>query len=117
MNIDIYKIPLGIPIDDVRRGLIKDERLEANIIQFADELKEEDVETWIYEKNMIVTENGYYVSVYREEISNDTKYIELCERTIKHLIGIIQVKQLQSHFNPEVLKDAYTIKNIHTNKK
>ena len=46
--------------------LIDDEILHEAIIRYREDLKKENIETWITIKNMIVTEDGYKVALDEE---------------------------------------------------
>lgn len=69
---------------------------------------------------MIVTEVGYKVAMYKEdkeESSITNQYIDMCEKTISHLITLIFTKKLEKNFSSKVLKDAIKIRNINIKRK
>ena len=114
-------LPLTTSFDEVKKMTIEEDTLNKAIQDYSSKLAEQDIETWVIEHNMIVTEKGYYIALFAEEEqdfnNNKDKYIELCERTVKHLIGIIIKRKLHENFDRGVLNDALLIKNRMLNQK
>lgn len=113
-DIGFYTIPLKHPIEEVRKGLSDDELLHDAIVYYVDQLAEKDIETWLIEKNMAVTEDGYKIALpKKEETPIIDKYMDLCEKTIVHLMTLIGEKNLAKYFAPDELKVAREIIKIH----
>lgn len=119
VEVELYKIPLSNKIEDIRAGLINDPRLEQVVRDYAEELAKQDIETWLYDRNMIVTEKGYIVAIFKEEkslLGTQDNYIEMCEKVIHHLISTIQINKLYEYFNKDILNDALLIRSMLKNK-
>lgn len=111
-DILFFTIPLEMDVEKLRAGLQDVEELNKAILEYSDKLAEDDIETWVVEKNLIVTEDGYKVAMYSEEVA-EIPYEEKCEVIIKHLITLITKNDLQRFFSGEVLNDALHVKNIY----
>lgn len=70
MEIDILIIscPLSIKKEVVYSALKDDELLINEIIKFSDYKANNGVETFKQRLNMIVTEEGYYLAVYEDDV-------------------------------------------------
>ena len=66
IKVIFYTIPLKIKMEELESVLIDDEILHEAIICYREDLKKENIETWITNKNMIVTEDGYKVALDEE---------------------------------------------------
>ena len=66
IKVIFYTIPLKIKMEELESVLIDDEILHEAIIRYREDLKKENIETWITNKNMIVTEDGYKVALDEE---------------------------------------------------
>ena len=66
IKVIFYTIPLKIKMEELESILIDDEILHEAIIRYREDLKKENIETWITNKNMIVTEDGYKVALDEE---------------------------------------------------
>ena len=66
IKVIFYTIPLKIKMEELESVLIDDEILHEAIIRYREDLKKENIETWITIKNMIVTEDGYKVALDEE---------------------------------------------------
>lgn len=125
-DVGFYAIPLTVDIEEVRKGLSDDVLLNKAIKYYTGQLAADGVEVWSIEKNMAVTERGYFVALYeKEEKENEVseekslteKYIDLCERTVAHLISLIYDNKLGTYFDKQVLEDAKKIRLIHSKRK
>lgn len=70
MNKEIYCFPLNtekVAVTAIREFMEEDKELEEYITTYSEMLKKDDIETWERDKNMIVTEKGYYIAVYGNE--------------------------------------------------
>jgi hypothetical protein len=117
-EIGFYKISLDKKLDEVRKGLLNDPLLHDAILYHSDQLAENDIETWLVEKNMIVTEEGYKVAMYEEDNTGVFhKYIDMCGSAIQNLIALIEEKNLSRYFSSDDLKIAREIIRIHLKRK
>ena len=66
IKVIFYTIPLKIKMEELESVLIDDEILHEAIIRYREDLKKENIETWLTNKNMIVTEDGYKVALDEE---------------------------------------------------
>lgn len=69
---DIYIIhaELSANKEDIySAGLIDDEELITSINEYKKDLDEENVEIFKQDKNILITENGYYIAVYETDLS------------------------------------------------
>lgn len=66
IKVIFYTIPLKIKMEELKSVLIDDEILHEAIIRYREDLKKENIETWITNKNIIVTEDGYKVALDEE---------------------------------------------------
>lgn len=61
-----YKAPLSNKYEDVEKAMIDDPILNNEIKYRSKELAKENIETFKIEKNVIVTEKGYYIALYEK---------------------------------------------------
>lgn len=69
VNVIFYSTPLSEKLEDMKAALLEDLVLHEAIKWYSQELAKEDIETFMIDKNMIVTENGYKFAL-REETVN-----------------------------------------------
>jgi len=69
-NIIIVKASLGIKANDIFNDntLFDDENLIESILDYADELKENNVEIFKHDKNIIATSDGYFCAFYERDL-------------------------------------------------
>ena len=120
-KINFYQIPLKIELEEVMKGRIEDSLLHRAAKEYSEELAAQNIETWVTEGNILITEGGYIVALYDEEslkepedqfAPNEEKYINALERIVKHFLGVTMAKKLQGYFSPEIINDALLVKNI-----
>lgn len=119
MEIQFYKIPLSERIEEIRKTTFKNDILHKAIVEYSEELAQDNIETWVVENNMIVTESGYIVALFKDEsnmVGSQTEYLDTCEKVVEHLISRIQFHKLYNYFDKEVINDALLIRNMIKNK-
>lgn len=69
-NIIIVKASLVIKANDIFNDntLFDDDNLIESILDYADELKENNVEIFKHDKNIIATSSGYYCAFYERDL-------------------------------------------------
>ena len=61
-----YKAPLSNKYEDVEKALIDDPILNNEIKLRSQQLAKENIETFKIDKNILVTEKGYYIAIYEK---------------------------------------------------
>lgn len=65
--VQIISIPLSTEketLDKLKDYVEGDENLNKLILEYKDELAKKDIETWVVDRNMITTEDGYKIALY-----------------------------------------------------
>lgn len=68
VNVIFYSTPLTEKLEDMKAALLDDPILHEAIKWYSNELKKEDIETFMIDKNMIVTESGYKFALREETV-------------------------------------------------
>ena len=69
-KIIFYNVDFNVKLEEMQEFLVDDEKLIKAILWYKDKLEKENIETWLVDKNMIVTEQGYKLAV-AEQFSKD----------------------------------------------
>lgn len=68
-EIVFYSTELSVPYEEVKREMtIKDEFLNKAVCNWVSDLTKENIECWLIEDNIAVTETGYKFCIYRDMI-------------------------------------------------
>ena len=65
-KIIFYDVDFSVKLEEMQEFLVDDEKLIKAILWYKDKLEKENIETWLVDKNMIVTEQGYKLAVTEE---------------------------------------------------
>lgn len=69
-KIIFYNVDFNVKLEEMQEFLVDDEKLIKAILWCKDKLEKENIETWLVDRNMIVTEQGYKLAV-TEQFSKD----------------------------------------------
>lgn len=73
----IYHFPLSVSFNTLLTGVSKDKLLNQAIDELVDELEIDDIEVFRRDYNLLVTEKGYRMSVYEEDVLKYQKEQEI----------------------------------------
>lgn len=65
-KIIFYNIDFNVKIEEMQEFLSDDKNLIKAILWYKEKLEKDNIETWLVDKNMIVTEQGYKLAVTEE---------------------------------------------------
>ena len=65
-KIIFYNIDFNVKIEEMQEFLSDDKNLNKAILWYKEKLEKDNIETWLVDKNMIVTEQGYKLAVTEE---------------------------------------------------
>ena len=65
-KIIFYNIGFNVKIEEMQEFLSDDKNLIKAILWYKEKLEKDNIETWLVDKNMIVTEQGYKLAVTEE---------------------------------------------------
>ena len=71
-KIIFYDVDFSVKLEEMQEFLVDDEKLIKAILWYKDKLEKENIETWLVDRNMIVTEQGYKLAV-TEQFSKDVE--------------------------------------------
>lgn len=75
-EISFFEIALSAPYNELQHLIVDDKILTEKMLQFSNKLKEDNIETFKIDKNMIVTERGYNFCIYSDTIDSLFKKVE-----------------------------------------
>ena len=65
-KIIFYNIDFNVKIEEMQEFLSDDKNLNKAILWYKEKLEKDNIETWLVDKNMTVTEQGYKLAVTEE---------------------------------------------------
>lgn len=73
VNVIFYSTPLSEKLENMKSALLEDPVLHEAIKWYSNELDKENIETFMIDRNMIVTEDGYKFALREDTVKELSK--------------------------------------------